>query len=75
MIDVTFHAWCDGEIDGESCEAEFFHEQLNSLGRPEKLHDQLVKRGWRVVVHLDHGRTHVLCPLHSGPTEADIHDV
>ena len=63
MIDVTFHVWCDAEINGEMCEAEFFHEQLNSLGRTADLHDQLVKRGWSVL-RLDHGRTNALCPLH-----------
>lgn len=64
MIDVTFHVWCDGEIDEDPCEAEFFHDQIDSLGKVADLRRQIDQRGWRVL-RLDHGKTRLLCPLHA----------
>jgi hypothetical protein len=70
MIDVTFHVWCDGHDNGEHCEAEFFHEQIDSLGDLAKLYGQVDKRGWRIL-RLHHGNRRLLCPLHAEATEDD----
>jgi len=69
VIDTVITITCDGENDGDLCQAEFSIEDYTPAVNPLQVAHQLQQRGWRTAPGPRGVGVTALCPLHATRSE------